>query len=170
MHHRCCFQTVSRWDQADSVREGNRMNPWRDWSGDVESKRRTSVYDSLKNLLRATGVIMLKPRQCLKLWWKQHPGASCSTTATPIRTWSKLCCIYRIELMMTFCKILFYLIGFTGSSVQFSNSGFHFFDYIELRVHHPSIFEQFCGLTARQTVVKFNAVRINLPWSSTWMH
>lgn len=142
------FQTASRWDQADSVRERNRKNPWRDWSGDVESKR-MSVYDSLKNLLRATDIVIHKPRPCLRPWWKQHPGASCCTTATPTCTWSKLCCIHRIVLMMTFCKILFYLIGFTGSTVQFSGAGYFFllfYYYIELRVHHSSISEQLCGL------------------------
>lgn len=76
------FQTESQWDQADSVREQNRKNPWRHWSRDVESKRRMRVYDSLKNLLRATGIIIHKPRPCLRPWWKQNPGALCSITVT----------------------------------------------------------------------------------------
>lgn len=38
--------------------------------------------------------------------------------------------IYRIELMMTFSKILFiFFIGFTGYTVQFSGAGFHFWLY-----------------------------------------
>lgn len=131
------FQTVSRWDQADSVRELKRKNPW---SSGVESKRRMRVY--MIHWRTCSGLqISLYTHQGLRTWWKLSTLGLHVLQLQLLHVGSKHCCIWSmcgIKLMSRFSKILYVSIVLLYSSLVW--------DWSDFWVDQPGISEQLCGL------------------------